>query len=208
MATTDRSREEAKQETRAALIAAGLAAFADEGLDTPSLDSICSRAGFTRGAFYVHFESRDDFLVAVMESVLGDFLDAVISEDADGDDLEQTLGRFKNALVHGNPMTGEPGSMRTHHLLDVCSRAPQIRERFLAMVEEARSRVAVAAADGQRAGTVRNDIPPQQIASLLVTLAMGVVQMFELGTPLEPEKLHKAVLLLLSPNTNASGRRR
>ncbi|HKA30465.1 MAG TPA: TetR/AcrR family transcriptional regulator, partial [Candidatus Binatia bacterium] len=73
------ARELAKQETRDALIAAGLEAFAEHGLDVPSLDAICSRAGFTRGAFYVHFKDRDDFVVAVMEHVLGGFLDAVIA---------------------------------------------------------------------------------------------------------------------------------
>jgi len=200
MATADRTREETKRETRAALIAAGLAAFAEEGLDAPSLDAICARAGYTRGAFYVHFTDRDDFLVAVMESVLGDFLDAIISEDADGADLEQTLRRFTSALVLGNPVTGEPGSMRTHHLIDVCCRSPQIRTRFLEMLDEAQRRVAVAAADGQRAGTVRRDVEATEIATILVTLAMGVVQMFELGMPLDPEKLRQSVLRLFAGN--------
>ena len=46
-----------------------MALFAKHGLDGPSLDDICAHAGFTRGAFYVHFEDRDDFLVAVMDRV-------------------------------------------------------------------------------------------------------------------------------------------
>ncbi|MBM4360960.1 MAG: TetR family transcriptional regulator, partial [Deltaproteobacteria bacterium] len=54
-----KSRAEASQETRDALIEAGMAAFASEGLDAPSLDSICERAGYTRGAFYVHFKDRN-----------------------------------------------------------------------------------------------------------------------------------------------------
>ena len=69
-----KSRKLAMAETREALIQAGLAEFAERGFDAPSLDKICARAGFTRGAFYVHFENREDFLVAVMESRLGAFL--------------------------------------------------------------------------------------------------------------------------------------
>ncbi len=52
------SRDETKQRTRDALIQAGLELFTEQGLDVPSLDAICDRAGFTRGAFYVHFADR------------------------------------------------------------------------------------------------------------------------------------------------------
>src|SRR5262249_622232 len=91
-------RAQAKRETREALIHAGLEAFAAEGLDAPSLDAICARAGFTRGGFYVHFKDRDDFLVAVMEDVLGRFLDAVIATGDEAHDLGHTIERFTGAL--------------------------------------------------------------------------------------------------------------
>ncbi|HVH04632.1 MAG TPA: TetR family transcriptional regulator, partial [Myxococcota bacterium] len=65
------ARELAKQETREALVQAAIAEFAEKGLDLPSLDAICARAGFTRGAFYVHFRDREELLGAVMERALG-----------------------------------------------------------------------------------------------------------------------------------------
>ena len=49
-------RDAAKKETRSALIRAALKLFHEEGFDGPSLDAICARAGYTRGAFYVHFK--------------------------------------------------------------------------------------------------------------------------------------------------------
>src|SRR5262245_31791802 len=83
-----------KRETREALILAGIAELAEKGLDEPSLDAICARAGFTRGAFYVHFEDRDDFIAAVMERVLGGLLDAIIATGSREHDLAQTVTRF------------------------------------------------------------------------------------------------------------------
>lgn len=59
--------------TRAALVDAAESLFAEQGLDA-SLDAICERAGFTRGAFYVHFADRDALLVAVMAKVGASFL--------------------------------------------------------------------------------------------------------------------------------------
>jgi len=198
MSAPERSRKEAKRETRAALIRAGLAAFAEEGLDAPSLDAICARAGYTRGAFYVHFAGREEFVVAVMESVLGEFLDAILGADSEGADLERTIRRFADALVEGNPVTGAPGSMRTHQLIDVCCRSPRIRERFLAMLAEAQRRIERAALAGQRAGVVRKDVAAHSVAAMLVTLAMGVVQMYELGAPLSPDEVRTTVARVLT----------
>jgi AcrR family transcriptional regulator len=209
-AGSDGSREIAKRETRDALIRAGLEEFAHRGLDVPSLDAICARAGYTRGAFYVHFTDRDDFIVAVMESVLGAFLDAIIAGDgaaASQDDLEQTIERFTSALVLGNPLTGKSGSMRTHHLLDVCARSDKIRTRFLGMLAEAQQRVAAAARAGRAAGSIRDDVEPQALAMLLVALAMGVVQMFELGMPLAAGELRTTALRLVAARTAAGGKR-
>src|SRR5882672_9036667 len=74
-----RSRDDAKRETREALIAAGVSIFTEQGLDTPSLDAICARAGYTRGAFYVHFKDRDEFIKVVMLETLEGFMNAMIA---------------------------------------------------------------------------------------------------------------------------------
>ena len=74
-------REESKRMTRQALLEAGLEEFVERGLDAPSLDAICARAGFTRGAFYVHFDNREDFIVQLMEWVGLRFLDTIVTAD-------------------------------------------------------------------------------------------------------------------------------
>ena len=68
------TRAELKAQTREALILAGITLFQEQGLDAPSLDAICEAAGKTRGAFYVHFEDREAFQVAVMERILHAYL--------------------------------------------------------------------------------------------------------------------------------------
>ncbi len=201
MSSEENKRDLTKQETRRALIAAAMAEFVEHGFDTPSLDAISARAGYTRGAFYVHFKDRDALVVAVMETVLGEFLDAILAVDTDGDDsdLEATVFRFANALAQGNQVTGESGSMRTHHLLEVCARSPLIRERFLEMIGEAERRVAEATRAAQAAGTVRTDTDANAVAAILSSLAMGVVQMFELGVPVNLDAMRATVLTLLAP---------
>lgn len=201
------SREAAKQETRDALVLAGMAEFAEHGLDAPSLDRICARAGYTRGAFYVHFRDRDDFVVAVMEHVLRAFLDGIIATGDEASDLEQTVRRFTSALdlqargetiaLPGLPAPPASGGLQLHRLLEAGARSPDLRERFARLLEEAIARVGRATAEGQAAGSVRADADSEQIGTVLVALALGALTALETGIRFDPKRAGESVLALL-----------
>lgn len=202
-------RERTKAETRAALVEAAMAEFATHGLVSPSLDAICARAGFTRGAFYVHFRDREDLVAAVMERALGAFLDAIIATGEQAHDLERTVRRFEEAvsgiaLLRAKRPRGKrasPTGVPFHRILEACERSPEIRERFVALLGEAAERVAKTAAAGQSAASVRSDVPAEALGVLLVTLALGFVASVEIGAPFDPGAARSAVLALLAPST-------
>lgn len=201
-------RDRAKAETRQALIDAALAEFAARGLDAPSLDAICARAGYTRGAFYVHFRDREDLVAAVMERALGAFLDAIIATGEAAHDLERTVRRFEEAVggiahrragARALPGLPLPDAVPFHRILEACGRSVPIRERFVGLLREAGERVAKTAAIGQGAGTVRGDVPAEALGVLLVTLALGFVASVEVGLPFDAASARGAVLALLAP---------
>jgi len=179
MARVVKTRDETKEETRRALLEAGRQAFADEGLDLPSLDAICARAGYTRGAFYVHFKDRDDFLVEVMEQGLGEFLNAVLGTEEEGADLERTVDRFAEAIVQG------------------AVRSPRLKERFGGLLGQAMGRMARAMKRAQGKGQARRGVAPEQVSAMLTATALGLVCMLETGIPFNPQALRKTVLAML-----------
>jgi AcrR family transcriptional regulator len=201
-----RSREVTKRETRDALLRAGIEEFAERGFDVPSLDAICARAGKTRGAFYVHFRDRDDFVVAVMERVLGDFLDAIIATGDRARDLEETVHRFAGAveaqLSGGDALLGAlgptPADVPLHRLLEASARSPLLRERFAALLEEAIERVTAAAQAAQSAHTLRAGVDVEQLGALLVALALGATCALELGVAVDPARASETLLALLA----------
>lgn len=198
-----KARDAAKAETREALLEAGMAEFAERGFDAPSLDAICARAGYTRGAFYVHFRDREHFQIAVMERVIGAWLDTIVASADPRYDLERTIDRFVDAFVRIMTGQGERtlvlGTTRFHLVLEAAGRSEIVRQRFVAMLVDGVQRVAAQVRAGQGAGSVRDDVDADQAASLLVTLVLGILSAAQTGVPLDPFGLRELVRKLMAP---------
>jgi AcrR family transcriptional regulator len=203
-----KSRKHAMTQTREALILAGLAEFVEHGFDSPSLDRICSRAGFTRGAFYVHFENREDFIVTVMEARLSAFLDSIIG-GADEGGFAPAVRRFTSALAEmvnsaaqadtRGLMTVGGVAIQLHRMLDAAERSPRIRSRLVSLLGSAIVRITEMAEVEQASGEMRSDIDPALLGELLLALLIGSVTAAETGLTLQSERAGEALIQLLKP---------
>jgi AcrR family transcriptional regulator len=198
-------RQVTKQETRDALLAAALAEFGTHGIDAPSLDAICARAGYTRGAFYVHFRDRDELVAAVVARVMGSFLEAIIARGEGARDLEHTIERFADAVTHtiagsrGGLALPLPAGAPFARIFEAITRTAELRASFRALLERAIGGVADATAHGQRARTVRRDVEPAAVSTLLVLVALGVLVALDAGVALDPATLRRTVVALIRP---------
>ena len=201
------TRDDAKQQTRAALVNAALELFAEQGLDVPSLDAICDRAGYTRGAFYVHFKTREDILVAVMDQVGESFLASVFANMPDlsgtgGHRFRHAAKRFVDSVASGSyPLmaTGGKGPLvRPHQLLDACARSPVVRERYRDLVGLSVAAVAGLVKSDQDEGAMRSDIEAETVATMALALIIGAQTMNDLGLALDPARLASAIEHLLA----------
>jgi len=194
-----RSRAETKLATREALVDAGLALFAERGLDGPSLDDICERAGFTRGAFYVHFRDRDDLLRAVMHRVGRQVLDALFApadSSADGD-VRALVQRFVGAFASGAYPLSRAGGVRPFQLLDACARSPVIRAEYVGLVTDALGRLKTSVRAAQRGGAARSDVPAEDVALVLMSVVVGVQTLLDLELPVNVGQLAASTMRLL-----------
>ncbi|MCX3060789.1 TetR/AcrR family transcriptional regulator [Streptomyces beihaiensis] len=91
MATTTVTRRRAR--TRQRLLDAALHTFAEEGFGRTTVEQVCERAGFTRGAFYSNFSSLDELFLALWEERSARMLDEVRAAlaDLDPDDPEAAV---------------------------------------------------------------------------------------------------------------------
>lgn len=174
MTSKPNSRELAKQETREALIRAGMAAFVEEGVDLPSLDAICARAGFTRGAFYVHFKDREDFFAAVADQAVRDFVDWIFSTGEQHVALDGIVERFLTAVTEGQKLPA-PHKLLMQIAARGSQRGPASDAPYGVFIHGALSRMQEVVREGQTQGNVKRDLEPSQLGLLLVASAVGFV---------------------------------
>jgi TetR/AcrR family transcriptional regulator, transcriptional repressor for nem operon len=205
-AKAPKSRDETKKETREALIRAGLAAFQEDGLDA-SLDDICDRAGFTRGAFYVHFADREALLVAVMDHVGEAFLASVFAGMGGGGDqtpslrtvAERFIASVKNGTYPLMPPRGKKPMVSMQQLLAACARSKHVRERYKGLVEASIGAVGALAMGDQMTNGMRADVPANDIGQLMLAIIIGAQTRGEIGVAVAPEAITRAMLTMISP---------
>jgi AcrR family transcriptional regulator len=118
--------ERRRELTRTALIESAAEVFAERGLHAASLDEIAARAGFTRGAIYSNFGSKDELLLAVLDWHNRRSLEA-FTEISSREDWDAAAGaRAWAQVVHGDPSLALlQVEFRLHALRD-----PEFRQRL------------------------------------------------------------------------------
>ncbi|HEY8076518.1 MAG TPA: TetR/AcrR family transcriptional regulator [Labilithrix sp.] len=203
-----------KQKSREALVQAALELFAEQGIDAPSLDAICDRAGYTRGVFYVHFEDREQLLVAVMEKLGAAYLASVFQELEGAGDAPRAGHRFAHAADRfvASVRRGEYPLMsvskaplvRMHQLLAACARSDLVRTRYRELVQFAILGAAGLVDEDQKSGGIRADVGSDAIAVMSLAVILGVQTMIELGMPVDPDVLTKTMLRLVEVKTRGA----
>src|SRR3954449_10137215 len=56
-----------RRDTREELLESALTVFAERGYRDASVDEVAERAGYSKGALYWHFSSKDDLFYALLE---------------------------------------------------------------------------------------------------------------------------------------------
>ena len=92
--TAAKTREQTKHQrrsdaTRSALLEAGRRIFARDGFQASRIEDIAEATGHTRGAFYTHFNSKEDLFFALFEQDAGKLLRELrlVLEHSSGDRL-------------------------------------------------------------------------------------------------------------------------
>ena len=99
-----------KAERPAEIVSAALEVFAEKGFAAAKLDEIAKRAGVSKGALYLYFETKEDLFRAVVHDVVAPKVRPVAEGAAAMDApfevvIRMAMGRIA-ALLNGDPRVG------------------------------------------------------------------------------------------------------
>jgi AcrR family transcriptional regulator len=191
MATARLTRAERREQTRDDLIAAADRLFIEGGFHATSLDQIAAAAGYTKGAVYSNFASKEDLFFAVYER----------RADASEADMKELLAGDPGAMIDRLSADTAGRRGRDDRWLAVffefwahVIRHPELRERFATI--HRRVQTPVAEALERLAAQQDVELPD---AALPLAVAAGAMQ---IGLALErltqPEVVDEALGLRMT----------
>lgn len=167
-----------RAETRKRLVAVAYEVFAERGIRDTPVEAICERAGFTRGAFYSNFATKEDLFLALWQEQmqarldrLQGIVDEVLARKESGGDQSVTESLAEIARTFMEPLSADTGwyllvtEFRAHVL-----RLPELRPRVLAaeeQVNEGLARALAALLDGLGAAL---SVPVDDVVLVLVAV--------------------------------------
>lgn len=132
--------------TREKLVEAALDAFAEKGVLGASVEDICERAGFTRGAFYSNFSSKDELCIALLDAqyrVQRAALDRAIESMAAAPATDLTAQIAAAIDVFFTAQNTDPAWLLASHELRLqAARSPELAPAYRAFTEQARASIA------------------------------------------------------------------
>src|SRR5271163_5060003 len=87
------------EETQAKILDAALAIFSEQGFEKTQLDEVAARAGYSRGAIYAHYASKEELFLELMEQRVHARFAAIWKKIDEEPDLSKRPGLFKHWIA-------------------------------------------------------------------------------------------------------------
>ncbi|WP_394216304.1 TetR/AcrR family transcriptional regulator [Brachybacterium vulturis] len=174
-----------RENTRTKLVRASLEVFVEKGIDGVTVDDLVTAAGFTRGAFYSNFSTKEEVFTALFDEVTAEFIaianasvESAISE-ASSSDAQQSPD-FDDAGVMLAVFEGIRPFGRQWYLLysDAIARSlrdEQMRAELAVQRERLRDRIGAMLTVRLEASGARALLAPEDLAQLLIGIFIDLM---------------------------------
>jgi AcrR family transcriptional regulator len=178
------TREESKARTRTRLMEAAGKVFACRGLERATVDEVAGEAGYTKGAFYANFESKEALFLAMLDERFAERLeeiDRVLDSGATVTEQARMAGQEFNDHLAGNP----EWSRLFFEFAVQALRDERFRAELVARQRAVRERIAAGFRNHSEALGAEPPLPAELVAAMTYAMADG----FALARLLEPESV-------------------
>jgi len=172
--------------TRTRLLDEGVTAFLTHGYHGTGIKQILDAVGIPKGSFYNYFESKEAFGVAAIDHYV-DCLSTSLTDAMSGaPDALSGLRKFFEMQLKNFEQANFVGGCLVANLGAEFEGSAAFRKALSSAVRRYQSGVANALKQAQDDGTIRNDIPANDLAETLVDAWEGAVIRMKIEQTLAP----------------------
>jgi AcrR family transcriptional regulator len=176
------SRDDSREQTTQRLLAAAQKLIAKKGLEAASVENIAAAAGYTRGAFYSNFSSKDDLFIELLRR---DHQKATAQLNALRDtSLPVDHVQSRASEIYGQMYRDNESFMNWTEARMLAARDARFRTKLNALMTEKRAQIADFIRYFYGRVGVAPPLAPEQMAMGFMSLAEGV-KLYMLSSPAE-----------------------
>jgi len=176
------SREDSREQTTQRLLDAAEKLIARKGLDAASVENIAAAAGYSRGAFYSNFKSKDDLFIELLrrdhQKSMAE-LNALRTSELSVDEVQN---RARD--IYGQMFRDNDCFMNWTEARMMAARDARFRAKLDALMAEKRGQIASFIQYFHDRVGVAPSLPPDKMAMGFMSLAEGV-KLFMMSSPTE-----------------------
>ncbi len=163
----------ARHSARNAIQQSGMKLFTERGFNASSVQDITDAAGVPKGSFYNHFKSKEALAAEILTAYGEGKTDRSILTDRDIPALTRLKKHFAALNEYFSRCTD--GCLVGKFMAEVSDETPEIRKRLLSVLGLWGEQISSAIADGQKRGSIRKDLKPDDLAAFLIDAYEGAI---------------------------------
>ena len=167
---TPRTSRPRREQVRTRVLEAAAAVVAERGLTGATLDQVAAAAGFTKGAVYSNFASKDELFLALLEQQVAARVEGVEQALRDATDLPTALAAVGRDLARPDPV----GQLLFVEFWQRAVRDPEVRAPFVAFRRALRARIAAVVDEVLRTRAAAPGWDADSLALVVMALANGL----------------------------------
>jgi AcrR family transcriptional regulator len=180
------TRKEKQARTRAKLMRSAAKLFCRNGLEQASVDDIAQDAGFTKGAFYSNFKSKEELFLAMLDEKFGEEIERIESA-LQGDEAPDEAARQAGEAFVRSVRADREWERLYFEFVAYASRNEDFRQEFLTRCRAMNERLEEVYRRWHDRVGISAPMPLRDITSMVSIMADGFLLWEQLDPSLDEE---------------------
>jgi AcrR family transcriptional regulator len=166
------SRKEKQAHTRFCLMESAARVFARRGLQQASIDEVAGDAGFTKGAFYANFKSKEELFLAMLDERFAQRIEDIDRVWSSGGDMQDKARQAGEDFAQY--LSDEEWARLFFEFAAYAARNEEFRQELVTRYRALRERVAELYSRQKEKMGIEPAVAPEQVAAMIFAMANGL----------------------------------